>query len=109
MPDISQTEVGRRLYHIHREKRVEQAIKKIQHSLGSEWKSIPEQDVHLLERLLADVWTTIEQTTWEKIPFAHVTRDDIQHILAIGKGIGLDKTIDRTAVENAKKIFLALT
>jgi len=28
MPDVSQTEVGKRLYHVHREKRVEGAIKK---------------------------------------------------------------------------------
>ena len=28
MPDASQKEVGRRLYHVHREKRVEEAIKK---------------------------------------------------------------------------------
>jgi len=38
MPDVSQAEVGRRLYHVHREKRIEQAMKLMQQGTGADWK-----------------------------------------------------------------------
>ncbi len=42
MPDVSQKEVGRRMYHVHRLKTVEEAIKKIKHGVGAEWGLIHE-------------------------------------------------------------------
>jgi hypothetical protein len=45
MPDVSQKEVGRRLYHVHREKRVEETIKKIRHGVGTDWSSFTLDDI----------------------------------------------------------------
>ena len=52
MPDVTQEEVGRRLYHVHREKRVEHAVKLMQQGLGQAWRSLKEDEIILLEHLL---------------------------------------------------------
>jgi hypothetical protein len=108
MPDVTQAEVGRRLYHVHREKLVETAIKMIQQGLGNEWKSYSEDDILLLGHLLQCTWNTIDQKIWEKILFANVTKSDVQKILAFGKGVGPGKNPDQAAVAEIKKILLAV-
>ncbi len=108
MPDVTQAEVGRRLYHVHREKLVETAIKMIQQGLGNEWKSYSEDEILLLGHLLQCTWNTIDQKIWEKILFANVTNSDVQKILAFGKGVGPGKNPDQAAVAEIKKILLAV-
>lgn len=108
MPDVSQTEVGRRLYHVHREKRVERAIKKIQHGIGPEWKSFTQDDIHLLGHLLQCTWNVIDQKIWDSIPFASMKKDDVVRILALGEGVEPSKNPDRASVERIKNILLDL-
>jgi hypothetical protein len=108
MPDVTQAEVGRRLYHVHREKRVEQAIKLIQQGLGTEWKSFSEDEILLLGHLLQCTWNTIDQKIWDKISFPGVTKSDVGKILSHGKGVGPGKNPDQAAVAEIKKILLAV-
>ena len=109
MPDVTQAEIGRRLYHVHREKRVEQAIKMIQQGLGTEWRSFSEDEIHLFGHLLQCTWNVIDQKIWDKISFASVTKSDVQKILEYGKGVGPGKNPDQAAVAEIKKLLLALT
>ena len=106
MPDVSQTEVGRRLYHVHREKRVENAIRKLREHCGSQWKSLTEQEVHELEYVLSAAWNAIDQKTWESIPFASMSREEIGRLLAIGRQLDPEKGIDPTVLEEIRKILL---
>jgi len=108
MPDVTQAEVGRRLYHVHREKLVESAIKLIQQGLGTEWKSFSEDEILLLGHLLQCTWNTIDQKIWDKILFANVTKSDVLKILTYGKGVGPGKNPDQAAVAEIKKILLAV-
>jgi hypothetical protein len=108
MPNVTQAEIGRRMYHVHREKLVEQAIKLIQQGLGSEWKSFSEDEILLLGHLLQCTWNTIDQKIWDKILFARVTKSDVQKILSHGEGVGPGKNPDQAAVVEIKKILLAV-
>jgi hypothetical protein len=108
MPDVSQAEVGRRLYHVHREKRVERAIKKIQQGMGPEWKSFTQDEIQVLGHLLQCTWNVIDQKVWDDIPFGNLKKGDVQKILSLGEGVGPDKGPDKTVVEEIKKILVAL-
>ena len=108
MADVSQSEVGRRLYHVHREKRVERAIKKIQQGMGSEWRSFTQDEIQVLGHLLQCTWNVIDQKVWDEIPFGKLKKGDVQEILSFGKGVGPNKSPDKTVVEEIKKILLAL-
>jgi len=108
MPDVTQTEVGRRMYHLHREKRVEQAIKKIQHGVGPEWRSFTQDDITLLGHLLQCTWNVIDQKIWDDIPFAHMTKEKVQKILTYGKDVRMGKNPEPAAVEEIKKILMAV-
>ncbi|MFA6226525.1 MAG: hypothetical protein WC620_10235 [Methanoregula sp.] len=108
MPDVTQAEVGRRLYHVHREKLVEQAIKQIQQGLETEWKSYSEDEILLLGHLLQCTWNTIDQKIWDKMSFASVKKSDVQKILSYGEGVGPGKNPDLAAVVEIKKFLLAV-
>ena len=108
MPDVSQQEIGKRLYHVHREKRVEEAVKKIKLGIGNDWSSFTREDVELLSHLLQCTWNVIDQKTWENIPFGHLTKNDIRKILSLGEGVGPGKNPDTAAVDRIKKILLSL-
>lgn len=106
MPDVTQAEVGRRLYHVHREKTVERAMKLMQHGIGAEWKSLSEADINLLSHLLQCTWNIIDQGIWDKIPFAGVKMGDLQQILCTGRGSGRDGTRNRNPLTRLKKSCL---
>jgi hypothetical protein len=109
MPEATQAEIGRRMYHVLREKRVERAIKLLQQGLGSERKSFNEEKIILLGHLLQCTWNTIDQDIWEKIPFAHANKTDIDRILAFGEGVRPGKNPKPEAIGGIKKILLGLS
>jgi hypothetical protein len=106
MPDVTQAEVGRRLYHVHREKTVEGAMKLMQQGIGAEWKSFSEADVSCLLHMLQCTWNTIDQKAWDKIPFTKVTAADVRKILSYGDGVGPGHNPVPEAVVKIKKILL---
>ncbi len=108
MPDVSQKEVGRRLYHVHREKSVEEAIKKIRHGIGTDWSSFSLDDIDLLGHLLQCTWNTIDQKIWSNLPFVRMTGNDVRKILSFGEGVSPGKNPDQAAVAEIKKILLSL-
>ena len=108
MPDVTQTEVGRRLYHVHREKMVEEAIKRIQQGLGPAWRSLKEEEVLLLGHLLQCTWNTVDQKKWAGIPFGRMTMEDLRKILSNGEGVSPGHNPEPSAVAEIKKILFAL-
>lgn len=109
MPEATQAEVGRRLYHVHREKTVEQAMKLMQQGLGPEWRSFSEGDIAVLTHVLQCTWNRIDQKVWEKIPFSHVKADDIRRILSHGEGVRPGRNPSPEVVETIRMILLGLT
>ena len=109
MPEATQAEVGRRLYHVHREKAVERAIKLMQHGSGTEWKTISEENILLLSHLLQCTWNVIEQDRWEKIPFGSTKIDDVRKILSFGEGVKPGRNPTKESVDEIRKILLNLS
>jgi len=108
MPDVSQKEVGRRMYHVHREKTVEEAIKKIKYGVGTDWSFFTREDIDLLNHLLQCTWNVIDQKIWDNVPFGRITKNEVQAILSCGQGVGPGKNPERAEVEKIKKILLSL-
>jgi hypothetical protein len=108
MPDVTQKEVGRRLYHVHREKRVEEAIKKIKHGVGTDWSSFTVENIDLLGHLLQCTWNVIDQKIWDSLAFTSMTANGVRKILSHGEGVGPGKNPEPAAVAEIKKILLSL-
>ncbi len=108
MPDVTQAEIGRRLYHVHREKRVEQAIKTMQQAIGPEWRSLNEEQIVLLGHLLQCTWNTIDQKQWDGIPFGIAGMDTVRKILSHGGGVSPGHNPKPEAVTEIRKILLSL-
>jgi hypothetical protein len=108
MPDITKTDIGRRMYQLHKEKNVERIIEMMRQNLGADWKSFSDQDIHMLERLIGDAWVGFDKNLWEKIPFARMTKDDVSHLLAVGKFMDMDKTPRTQVMEDVRNVLLAV-
>jgi hypothetical protein len=109
MPDVTRAEIGRRMYHIHREKRVEQAIKLMQQGIGPDWRLLSEDEIHLLGHLLQCAWNRIDQKEWDKIPFGRISMLVIREILSHGEGVGPGHNPAPEAVAEIKKRLLSLS
>jgi hypothetical protein len=108
MPDITRTDIGRRMYQLHKEKNVEHLIEMIRQHLGADWKSYSDEDIRLLERLLGDAWVGFDKGHWEKIPFGRMTKDDVNHLLAVGKYMDMDKTPKTQIMDDVKSVLAAV-
>ncbi|NLD57857.1 MAG: hypothetical protein GX651_06970 [Methanomicrobiales archaeon] len=108
MPDISQAEIGRRMYHIHREKRVEHAIKQVQESLGATWRSLKEDEIQTLGHVLQCTWNTVDQKKWDKIPFGKMDLDAVRKILSLSGEVGPGHNPSPDTVAEIRAILLAL-
>lgn len=108
MPDVTQAEIGRRLYHVHREKRVEHAIKQIQQGLGPAWRLLKVEEIERLGHLLQCTWNKIDQKTWEAIPFGKAGMETVRTILSLGSGVGHGRNPAPDAVAEIKRILLAI-
>jgi len=105
MPDVSRTDIGRRMFQLQKEKAVEQVIEKIRQNIGSEWKTLSTADVHLLERLLQAAWVNTDKVAWEKIRFNTCSKEDVQRILSVASGIDLEKTSQHEVAEELEKVL----
>ena len=103
MPDVSQKEIGKRLYHVHREKMVEEAIKKLKLGVGNEWSEFTREDIELLGHLLQCTWNVIDQKTWENLPFSSLKKDDVRKILSYGEESAREGTRTRRQSRKLKK------
>ncbi len=108
MPDVSQAEIGRRMYHVHREKRVEHAIRMMQQAMGPDWRSLREEEILVLGHLLQCAWNRIDQKQWETIPFGNLGMDPVRKILSYGEGVGPGHNPSPEAVAEIRKILLSL-
>jgi hypothetical protein len=108
MPDVTQAEIGRRMYHVHREKRVEHAVKMIQEAFGPEWRTLKEEELILMGHLLQCTWNKIDQKQWDAIPFGKIQMDTVRKILSYGEGVSPGHNPAPEAVAEIKKILLSL-
>ena len=108
MPDVTKTEIGRRMYQLHKEKGVEKIIEKMRRNIGPEWKAFTGDEIHLLERLLSAAWANIEQSKWDQIQFSRMSKDDVRRVLDVGKYTDLDKTPQHAVVGEIENVLLSV-
>jgi ribosomal protein L31E len=109
MPDVTQAEIGRRMYHVHREKKVEHAVKMLQQGLGQEWRSLKEEEILVLGHVLQCTWNTIDQKVWDRIPFGTMGMETVRKILSYGDGVSPGHNPAPEAVGEIRKILLSIT
>jgi hypothetical protein len=109
MPEATKKEVGRRLYLVHREKRIENAMKKMKITLGADWKVLTQDEIRILGHLLQCTWNVIDQKVWDTIPFGKITKTDIDKILCHGEGVCPGNNPPREAVEEIKNILISIS
>lgn len=109
MPEVSKTEIGRRLFQVHKGKGVEQAIKKIRQALGDDWKLLSDSDIVVLERMLGECWVYVDRSLWEKIAFSGLSYADVRQIVTIGnRGTWKDST-DRAGIDAVIQILMKMS
>lgn len=105
MPEVSKTEVGRRLFQVHKGKGVETAIKKIRQGIGGDWNMLTRDDTVVLERMLGECWVYLDRSVWEKISFSGLSYQDIRQIITIGNRSAWKDSTDRKSIEDVTEIL----
>lgn len=87
MTDVTDDNLGRRLFQIQKEKAVENALEKIRRKTGNEWEAISTADTSVLTEILGELWTSIDRTRWGNYSFSKLSREDIMSLIVQGKHI----------------------
>lgn len=105
MPEITADERGRRVFQIHKEKAVENAVEKIRMNLSQDWKLFSTSDVKMIEHMLGEAWIAMGKQKWQRIAFTLLTKNDIDAIIQIGRGIGREERPEKTAIGKVIEIM----
>ena len=105
MPDVSRTEIGRRIFILNKEKHAEMAIEKMRRSLGPGWNVFSMEEITLLRRFLGEAWVYTERSIWDTISFSEVTVGDLTQIVGIGREIKENKVSVQEGIKNIVAIL----
>ncbi|KQC04333.1 MAG: hypothetical protein APR53_10860 [Methanoculleus sp. SDB] len=105
MPEVTDDELGRKIFLLQKEKNVEEVVAKLRMHLGPEWTSIPASDREILIDLLGEAWVRIDRSDWEKSAFSRLTRNDVNAMITIGQNLRARKTGKDTAMNNLAAIL----
>jgi hypothetical protein len=87
MPEITDDNLGRRLFQIQKEKAVEDALEKIRRRTGTDWPSVTATDNEALKEILGELWTSIDRSRWGSYSFSKLSKEDIGALIDQGKYI----------------------
>jgi len=85
MPHSSDSDLGRRIFVVQKEKAVEEALDKIRRRVGVDWCSVSPTDCDVLKETLGEIWTVIDRPRWGTYRFSKLTLVDIHSLVAAGK------------------------
>jgi hypothetical protein len=105
MPDVSRTEVGRRIFQLKKEKSVEKAIEMIRQHLKEDWKSYSQDEIKIVQSLLGNAWVYIERSTWDSYAFSKITDRDMRTMIHIGHELELKKIDEKKALNDVTAIL----
>ena len=105
MPEVTDDEVGRRIFQLNRQRHVEKSVEKIRRSLGRAWKLFSPEEVELLKYILGEAWVAMERKEWEACSFTKLTQNDVTGIIGIGKQVKERGTLESSGVEQVSQIL----
>jgi hypothetical protein len=105
MPEVTDDEVGRRIFQLNRERHVEESIEKIRRSLGKAWKKFSPEEVELLKYVFGETWVAMERKDWKACSFTKLTENDIKEIMEIGRDVKQRELLESTGVERVSQIL----
>lgn len=98
MPEVTDDEVGRRIFQLNKERHVEQSIEKVRRSLGEAWKKFSPDDIELLNYIFGETWVAMERRDWAACSFTMLTQKDVKEIIEIGKQVKNREMVENTGV-----------
>lgn len=98
MPDITNDELGRRMFFIRGEKEVEDAQEKIRRHIGAEWDALTADDLQRLHYILGEMWVAIERTVWQQYAFARLTKTDVDRLIILAIDLKTGKKTQKEIV-----------
>ncbi len=87
MPEITDDNLGRRLFQIQKEKAVEDALEKIRRRTGDDVPLLSGADNEALKEILGELWTSIDRSRWGSYSFSKLSKKDIGALIAQGRYI----------------------
>ncbi len=105
MPEVTDDEVGRRIFQLNRMRHVEESVEKIRRSLGKAWNKFSPGEVEILKYILGETWIAMERKEWAACSFTKLTQSDVVSIIEIGKKVKQGETLESNGVETVSQIL----
>jgi hypothetical protein len=87
MTDVTDDNLGRRLFQLQKEKAVEDAMEKIRRRTGTDHPSFSTADNEILKFILGELWTSIDRSRWGSYSFTKLSIEDLRALVIQGRNI----------------------
>ena len=105
MPEVTDDEVGRRIFQLNKERHVEQSIEKVRRSLGETWKNFSPDEIDLLKYIFGEAWVAMERREWAATSFTRLTKDEVKEIIEIGRKVKKKEMLENDGVKDVSRIL----
>jgi hypothetical protein len=105
MAEVTNDELGRKVFQIQKERAVEEAVDKIRQSLGNAWMSLPHGERKILQDLLGEAWVSIGRTEWGSYAFSRLNAEDLDRLIGIGDAWERKDIEESAAMEEVRMVL----
>jgi hypothetical protein len=105
LPEVTDDEVGRRIFQLNKERHVEQSIEKIRRSLGESWMKFSPEDVEFLKYIFGETWVAMERREWAATSFTRLTKDEVKEIIEIGRKVKKKDMLESAGVKEVSRVL----
>jgi len=105
MSHSSDSDLGRRIFVVQKEKAVEEALDKIRRRVGDDWGLISPTDGDVLKETLGEIWTAIDRPRWSTYRFSKLTLVDIHSLVETGKELRTKRYMTDAMLQSLDRIL----
>jgi hypothetical protein len=105
MAEVTNDELGRKVFQIQKERAVEETVDKIRQSLGNAWMSLPHGERKILQDLLGEAWITIGRVEWGSYAFSRLKEEDLERLIGIGYAWERKEIEESAAIEEVRMVL----
>jgi hypothetical protein len=105
MSHSTEEDLGRRRFHIQKEKAVEEAYEKIRRSFGEDWQCFSAGDCTVLRDVLGEIWINADRDSWKDYCFSTLSYNEVLTLIAIAKEVLGQKCLTKEALARLDEVL----
>ncbi|MDO8881097.1 MAG: hypothetical protein Q7W44_09940 [Coriobacteriia bacterium] len=107
-PDMTDEDLGMRLYEVNRQRAVERALERLRHGLRADWYYLTQEDLVSLRWLLGELWAVSTRAEWDELHFSKLDFEHTRQIVSLGDRLRRHGTQRMATIDAVRAIVMGV-